>query len=378
MQRVKIAFDRNRDSITEHYLVYRAMNSADPVLAYIVKQPAEENPIYVERDFLTRVGDVFYTTHGNIIQTRDIKVFVNGEQVIPVSINYVDGVIQLDPVPPEGSEVVASYYYDGVEFLDSSVEQSGVTPIAPPAVDYSPPLAVRNIRLSTNMSTGYVGIEYDLPPFTAGTTYRYYVVAADRYGNRSWPSEIGTVILDQALDDVPFIIQKSTDGGTTWEVIGETMELFFEDAPSFAGPMPPPKSAAAEIIPADGEHGGAVLISLEGPDTAVGISGMYRVITRSALGAHSDPSDAVGPIEVPRIAVKYIVRRTNPDGTTVVLGEIASTSFTDSSVEAYQTYTYSISAVDCLGNESEPVTIEVNTDDIVPPDAPEIINVEYS
>lgn len=373
MWRVKVAFDRNRDSITEHYLVYRSMNSADPVLAYIVQHPKEENPIYVENDFLTRVGDVFYASHGNIIESRDIKVFVNGEQVIPVGINYADGVIQLDPVPPDGSEVVASYYYDGVEFLDSSAEQDGVTPMAPPAVDYSPPLAVRNVRLSTNMNTGYVRLEYDLPPFTEGTTYKYYVVAADRYGNRSWPSEIGEVTLDQALDDVPFIIQRSTDGGATWEVIGETVELFFEDAPAFVGPMPSPNNVAAEV-----DQSGAVVISWKEPDAVFGMSAMYRVITRSALGAYSDPSDAVGPTEVPRVAVKYIVRRTDPDGTTTVLGETADTSFTDSGVEAHQTYIYSVSAVDCLGNESELVTIEVNTGDTAPPETIQITDTEHS
>lgn len=370
MQRVKISFDRNRDSITEHYLVYRATGSADPLLAYVVSHPKKENPIYVKSDILSKVGGVFYTTHGNIIESREIKVYVDGEQVIPVEINYRDGVINLGFEPMDGSVVTASYWYDGVEFIDTDTPQTGVTPMAPPAVDQTPPLPARNPRLYQDQHTGLVVLEFDMPPESQGTTFRYFVVAADRFGNRSWPSEIGVITLNQNLDDVPFIIQASEDGGITWTNVTETNETTFTDTPIYSGPMQPVRDLSYEVLPnVDGT--GSVVLRWNPPAEDIGVTKMYRVITRSALGAYSDPSEVVGPEQVARMAVKYLVKRTDSAGNTVDLGETTATEFTDEGVGVSERYTYAVIAVDCCGNESESVSVEVETGELAPPESGE-------
>lgn len=376
MQRVRIVFDRNQDSITEHYLVYRAMGQAEPVLAYIVAQPPAPNPIRVINEVLERRNDVYYTAHGNIIEERGITVMVDGQQVIPVAVDYRHGTVRLDPVPPEDCVVTASYWFDGVEFLDTTAPQEGVTRMAPAAIDRSPPLPVQNLRLGLDTATGLVRLEFDFPPPTQGTTYRYYVVAADRLGNRSWPSETATVTLNQSLGEVPFVIQRSDDGGITWAEVAETKDRFFLDLPLFSGPMGPPQNLRAEVIPADGESGGSVKLSWDPPAPATGSTAMYRVITRSALGSYSDPSEPVGPESVERIAVRYIIRRQKVGGAEEELGGTKETSFTDSSaVEAYATYTYAVQAVDALGNVSPPATVTVETGDLMGPEAPELIEV---
>lgn len=378
MQRVKVTFDRNQDGITEHYLVYRAMGQAEPVLAHIVAHPLEPNPIYVENEALSRVNNVYYTAHGNIMEGRELVVTMDGERVLPVAVNYREGVITIAPVPPEGSLVAASYWFDGVQYLDTNRPQAGVTPMAPPAIDRSPPLPVQNPRLGLDAATGLVRLEFDLPPATSGTVYRYYVVAADHMGNRSWPSEIARVTLNQSLGEIPFVIQRSDDGGMTWAEIASINETHFLDQPLFTGPMNPVRGLAAEVLPATGGSPGQVVLSWQPPLPGSGMTAMYRIITRSALDAYSDPSYPVGPQPIDRIAVKYIVRRKNPDGSEVNLGETADLSFADTAVEAYQTYVYSVLAADALGIVSEAMTVEVNTGDLMPPEAPAIIDINYS
>lgn len=361
MQRVKIVFDRNQDSITEHYLVYRAMGQEEPVLAYIVMQPPEVHPLEVANDRLQRANDVYYASHGNIIEDRQITVYINGQQVLPAAVNYRDGCITLDPVPPLDSVVTASYWFDGIELLDSAQPQEGVTRMAPPAVDRMPPLPVQNLRLGLDQETGLVRLEFDLPPATSGTRYKYHIVAADRAGNRSWPSQTAEIVLNQSLGEMPFLIQRSLDGGATWENAGETAELFFLDNPIFSGEMNVVTQLTAEVLPASAEGPGRVLLTWMAPEPGEGVTAAYRVITRSALDAYSDPSTTIGPEAIDRIAVRYLVRRSEEGQQETELGETTECRFEDSTAEAYKSYTYSVVAVDALENLSAPASIGVET-----------------
>jgi len=375
MQRVKIAFDRNQDSVTQQYLIYRALGSNEPVLAYIVEHPAEVNLIRVTGDILQRTGDVYYTSHGNIIEDRSIEVKVDDQVIEPVMVDYHNGVIRFSFLPEPDSAVTASYWYDGVELVDTSMAAPGVTRVAPPAVDRNPPKPVQNPVISLDPETKLARISFEEPPLTEGTTYRYFVVAADTRGNRSWPSTEMSATLNQSIGEVPYVVQRSTDGGATWENFKETRELFVLDMPQFSGPTAPPADLSAQVIPADRETPGEVRLMWSTPAPDNGITHMYRVITRSALDALSDPSVAVGPEEVPHVAVRYRIKRT--DGSNeIVLGETTEQEFADKTVMPYMNYTYSVCAIDAAENISEAAVITVDTSDLIPPEAPEIVDVE--
>lgn len=358
MQRIKLVFTRSKDDVTQQYIVYRAVSEGTPMPAYVIEHPQEANLIRIEDDVLFNDGGIYYTTYGNIFE-ESINIKVDGQHVTPVAIDYAAGSIILDPVPDPAAIVTADYYFDGITVIDTSTPQPGVTPLSEPAVDRTPPQPATNPRLNRDLQSGLVRLEYDMPPAASGTTYEYYVVSADRFGNRSWPSPIAQSTLFQNMDTIPFIIERSTDEGATWETVGETSELVFFDTPFFIGPMSPVEELSGEVQAIDETI--QVVLSWQPPQATYGQTMMYRVRTRSALGAISDPSAEVGPEEFERVAVRYAVyRKTGED--MELLGHTTELTFTDPDVELDTTYTYAVAAVDALDNESEPVEIEIATE----------------
>lgn len=377
MQRVKVSFTRNQDEVTEYYLVYRAMESAEPVLAYIVEHPQTVNPVQVVNETLAGEGSRYMLSHGCVIENLPLEIRVDGTAVSPVAVDYKDGVVTLDPAPAAGSTVTASYWFDGVTFLDSTAGQDGVTRMGSAAIDRSPPQPVRNPRIGLDEETGMVKVEFDLPEETPGTLYTYYIVAQDHAGNRSWPSGSASIRLNQSLGDPPFVVERTRDEGVTWNIIAETKNLYILDYPYCDGPMTAPGNLEAEVIPADGDIPGRIELTWEAPGGVVCTSWTYRITTRSALGAYSDPSETVGPVALDRIAVKYLVKR-SVGGVIDKVVDVTGLAYIDTDIQPNHTYTYSVQAVDVLGSVSEPVSVTVESGDLIPPDAPEIIEVSYS
>lgn len=373
MQCVKLMFTRSNDSATQQYIIYRALGDGEPLPVYVVEHPSDVNPIQIKGDRLLNSGEVYYTSYGNILKDYDIIVKVDGEPTDPATIDYEAGSVTFDPALDPGAVVTMDYWFDGIEVLDTKVPQKGVTILAEQAIDRSPPRPVNNLRIIRDHETGLVRLEYDLPPTTAGTVYRYYVVAADRVGNKSWPSPSVDVTLNHSLGEVPFIIERSVDEGETWEIAAETAEQYFLDKPHFVGAMGVVSNPQIDVQVIDGK--GTVVLKWQAPQMPPGTTPMYRIRTRSALNAVSDPSVTIGPESFERVAVKYHIYKAVSGGSPELFDTVTTTSLTDNTIEPYMTYEYTIVAVDALGNESDGVTVSIQTGDLIPPLEPYLVDV---
>lgn len=375
MQRVKLTFDRNQDGLTEQYLVYRALGSGNSELAMSIQHPSQPNPLFVQDEAPRVINGHYYTRHGNLLLDRGFTVKINGAAVEDVWVDEVTGHIQFAVSPSPTDLVEISYWFDGVEVVDTSRPQEGVARFIPPAVDRTPPLPVRNVQLTPAPETGEVVLSWEPPPPTSGTTYRYSVVAADTHGNRSLPSAEVVVVLNQSLGEVPYVVERSTDGGLNFEVAGETKELVWRDMVSFDAPPSPPVELAALVEPASGEKPAAVVLTWAPGPASGGLSNVYRIRTRSALDAYSDPSEMVGPVEVEQQVAYYLVERYAGDQLELTV-TIPETTYRDTAILDFTTYTYRIYSMDPGGRQSGAAEIVVETGDISPPDAPEILGTE--
>lgn len=359
MQRVKLTFDRNQDSLTEEYLIYRALGDGESELAMSVAQPAGTNPVAISNEVPRLVNGHYYTGHTHLLLDMGYSVKVDGAPVEEVWLDPASGHIQFATPPAPGSLVTVSYWFDGVEVVDTDTAQAGVTRFAPAAVDRTPPLPVQNLQLAASPETAEVVLSWEPPPPAAGTAYRYRIVAADAAGNRSLPSAEVMAVLNQSLGRTPYVVERSEDG-SSFVTVGETAELAWREGVSFSTPPDPPGNLAALFEPSAGEEPAAVVLSWE-PATGAGeLSAVYRVRTRSDLDAYSDPTPPVGPVVVEQKIAHYVVERYSGEQlelTTTVTGE----TYRDATVGVPAVYTYRVSAVDVSGQQGGAASTTIDT-----------------
>jgi fibronectin type 3 domain-containing protein len=223
-------------------------------------------------------------------------------------------------------------------------------------------------QIASVSGTGYVD-----GAVSAGTTYRYVVVALDAAGNASGPS---SEVVMTAEDVTP----PSVPQGLTAEQVGMTVELDWQASSDDVG-----------VTSYRVRRNGSQIASVSGTsrvdaNVVVETTYSYVVVAVDAAGNQSGPSDVVSmtvrDVTAPSVpqglaaeqvgttveldwqasnddvaVTSYRVRRNGS-----VIATVGGTAYTDGSVAVGSTYTYRVSARDAADNESAqsaPVSITV-------------------
>ncbi len=387
LHRIRLTFNRNLDSQTTRYRIYRADHTdvqRTDVMIMEVAQIREINPIEVINEKLTMITQSIYAFKYEQIymdESHPVIIYFDGRDAMYETGYMIDfelGQIQFDE--PTNKLVTADYYFDGIEVLDDDRDQAGVKYIGPIAKDYSIPDPPWDVALTVEDS---IVLTYK-PGALFGRNYYYKAVALDDVGHFSNLSTEASVYIMTGLPKYPYIIESSKDHGTSWIMSGRTSELKYTE---YGLDRVPPDNIANFNSVVELKHNlstaNVKLTWDQVTDSHPGVeSPMYRVRMATESGAISLPSVMVGPVFVKTEIDKIVVRRRFYDGSipsfdgtdseTIIVLNSLSTTYTDIVTDNSE-YIYSIFAVDRAGNISTGTTLRVDVGDATAPYTPDII-----
>lgn len=387
--RVRLRWNRNTDSSTNYYKVYRsAREDVDRNDRYImkVKHPAKPNWISVEHEVPERLSNIRYQLeHDTLRRDREVQVFVNNNPAnhLLKSVDKLDGQIIFTEPPASDDVITVNYEFDGIEIIDDILEQDAMIEyLGPPAEDRNTPQTPDEINIVPLPEKNGVKVMWS-ESSTGGQPFYYRVEAGDGQGNFSALSNEIEVVLDGGLSQKGYVIERSIDNGRTWRIVSQIpYKEYYEFGIDTMKPSPAKiKTWSAKTLPNKGK--GEVYIELFDYEdvTEPQASPLYRVYSRSSYGAISDPTDVVGPIYIKIPITKIVVIRQNRDTLSEfevpeINGEhsILVAEFEDLSEcktwdypDDNSSWRYAIYAIDNLGNHSIASMLDVKISNASPP-----------
>lgn len=388
MKRIWLRFSRNQDPETTAYRVYRQANgpvTEQSPLLMVIQQPAEPRSMKVEGEVLTRIGPGRYQTrYQHWLSDTPDALYIDGA---PASVAYrcdpVKGIIYFTRAIEPHRVVTADYTFDGIEVLDDDGEQEGVTFYGPYAYDQSVPVAPPNVKLMKDPDADQVILTWDLP-VSQGTTFHYRIQAVDGAGRTSRFSGEASATLANNLDDVPYLVERSYDGGQTWLQVSRLNRAMYHE--SCTGMAPPERlqGAAVAAVPAAGLPAVNITFTWNVPDGEVN-SPLYRVKAVNKGQVPGEASSPAGPVAVPAVLQSIVIRRKawdgtyptfdGPDAETIATLSGTTTTYTDPAVPDQSHWAYAIYAVS-QGKASPPVEIQVLIGDATAADPGIVTHIE--
>lgn len=387
-QRARLTWDRNQDRETNHYRVYRSLIAGvtrQDQLIMKVAQPEHPNPIQ-RTERLIKIGPTRYRFPHKTLLPEPIEIRVN-DQVITsgYTIDEKAGEVIFD-TPPVGGPVTATYTFDGIEVYDHDGTQpmEGVTWFGPVAYDQTPPATPLNVVLIANDRMGRVELTWEPGPST-GTVYYYRVEAVDHDGRVSKLSSEQSVRLFDNLAGAPYIVERSRDGGKTWEQAIRTHKDKYVEPYEGLGSVAPVTHVDAQLTLNAASGTADVKMTWLPPAVQQILSPVYRVRAVSKNQFVSEPSPIVGPVQISSVD-RIVIRRKIWDGSypsfdgsdAVTVTELTpqDANFTDR-VADETTWIYAI-YVAGQGHYSAPAYIKVTLGDVTDPNAVRLVEIEQA
>lgn len=385
-KRIKIIFDRNNDD-TAKYNIYRAIEpevtQSDELILEVAQPESGTNTIQVENEELSTSDYLTYEAyHKKWIEddtNYPIVVTVNDTvQETDYTIDYENGQIIFDVALNSDDIVKASYFYDGVMVLDDDGEQEGVTFLGSVAIDDVPPIVPQDPSIIADNENNQAIISWE-EITDQGRIYFYKVEAEDEAGNKSTLSTEASAEVTEGLDDLPYIVEVSSDNGETWSIYEETSDLqVLEELVDDAAPDTVTDLTSSITLNSD-QGTGDVQLSWTNPESDKGsMSAIYRIKSKDAAGNESDYTAELGPVEVISGLQKIVIKRKLDDGTYPTFEDESTvvTEITDFNVDSYDDlnlddqsiYNYSIFVIDNADNISTAATVQADIGDATSPD----------
>lgn len=391
-KRIRLTFNRNQDSETQHYRVFRDdqpdidhKTSQDRIVMK-VDHPRHINPITVGPERLTRETEKIYAlAHRNILlqfnnKEYPFEVTVNGEATAAFGLDVEEGKIVFDEARTLDDVVIAkTYTFDGVQVWDYEAEEEGKTYYGPEAKDTSAPSIPQNITIEKEIERNRLILKWDVVS-PKGKLFYYRIDAAIDDQRYSKLGLLRNVFLQEPLADRPYLIERSDNGKRWVEIARVKSNVFYEymidrSAPSAITTL----TSEAFLI----KNAGRAQIELKWDairDDAAGRTSMYRVRVQNRVGITGEPSVSVGPIPFKVELSHILIRRKVYDGslpsydgndaeTIATLTKLSETKFLDMVSDNTQ-YVYGMWVVDKGGNYSAITSTTIFVADATPPAAP--------
>lgn len=392
----RLTFDRNQDTITKKYRVFR---STDPVVSrnsvhvMDITHPESPNPVFIEGAILTQMTTLQYKTkHRNLFTSSDAYpqiVYVNGLEAVRYGYTYIvdtkNGYVKFKTALPAGAVVTMDYYFDGIRVIDCITPQPGVTFYGPMAQDNSVPKPPVSLTLNGDNATNAVVLGWQ-PGGSTGEVYYYRVDAIDEKGDYSQLCASMSAYMSAGYDLRGYVVERCTDG-ELWEIIGRTGDLTYSDPGTDKTAPYPVTNVSATVTLNNNQSTGEVSLQWTNPSgDPVKQTGKYRLRVISSAGQWSDPSEEVGPIYIETDIAYIVIRRkvydgnyptyTDPDATTIIKFSDPTTSAHIDTASDNTTWAYSIFRVDVGGNYSLAGTALASIGNATPP--PEITSIDVN
>lgn len=389
MQRIRLRFSRNQDPDTVAYKVYR--QAGGPVteqspLIMIIEQPASPQILTVKDEVLTRIGPGRYRArHKHWLPHPPETIYIDGQPAaVPYTLDAAEGVVRFEEAISPYSVVTTDYAFDGIEVWDDEREQDGVTFFGPYAYDQAVPEAPANLKLEAEDANHRVVLTWDAP-VSQGSTFHYRIQAVDAQGRASRLSEEAAATVSENLDDVPFLVERSYDGGQTWAQMSRTNRTIIIDY--YAGMALPSvlRDVDVTVEPDSAAKTVDVVFHWTSPTQELMDTPMYRVRALNKGQIPGPYSSPVGPIQAPVYLSSIVVRRkpwdgtypsfAGPDAETVDTLSPFSSGKRDAGLPDQSHWAYAIYPVS-QGRAGDPYKIQVIVGDVTAADPGIIVHIE--
>lgn len=292
---------------------------------------------------------------------------------ISTPFEYRDGLIYAMEHVESWQLVEAVFEILGCEVFDYTIPQAGVEYFGPIPFDYSLQAEFHHLyEREDPQRPGHVILEWQANIIEGGgTLYSYEVRAVGPDGARSGPSPIRSIAYSE-IGNIMARVER-TDDGITWVFGG------FGRNGEISVPATLTKPAMLTGVQANYSHSITsqtidLSISWDAPALNRQIdSSIFRLVPMLSTVQIGEPSVQVGPIPVNiplqgiRIRVvegTEVPTPTGSGGTTVVDLDPTITTFVIPGLTSFKTYTFGIFVQEVTGVYSDPVLIQVTTDDL--------------
>ncbi len=396
--RVRLTWNRNQDAETQYYRVFRDEQpnishqlSLDSIIMKVA-HPRNINPITIQHELLIRETDQVYRLHHkNILLTLNEHIYpfalmVDGVRYDDFGLDLREGKIVFDTPILRTSVVMAeTYTFDGVAVWDYEITEPGKTYYGPEAKDSVQPESPKNISIEQEHERNRVVLRWDAAS-PKGKIYYYRIDAAINEQKYSKLSDLRNVFLQEPMADRPYLIERSDDGRRWVEIARVKANVFYEynidrEAPAAITGL------LGEFFPYRNRGDAQVTLTWNKvSDNILSRTSMYRVRAQNRVGATSDPSAIVGPLQFKTSLSHVLIRRKIFDGslpsydgsdavTVAQMNDLSTVTFFED-VPDNNYYVYGLWVVDKAGNHSAIASTSILIGDATAPGAPVNLSVE--